>query len=194
MWQWITGLSGIDAVFFGCATLGGAVFLLRIVLLVIGLDHDGDVDMDVHGDVDLHGDVHHDVGPGVLSISGLSAFFLMFGLTGLVMHLEQGLGPTLSTGLAFATGMFVAWGVAKALGALYRLKSSGNIDVHNAVGVDGRVYLTIPVKGRGQVEVAVQKRLRVYDAVAEHPVELKTGTHVRVVRVVEGNVLVVEKA
>ena len=41
------------------------------------------------------------------------------------------------------------------------------------------------------VEVAVQGRMRVFDAKGERPGELKTGTHIRVVRVIEGDTLIV---
>ncbi len=192
--EWITGLSGIDTVFFLCAAVGGALFLLRVALVFIGFDGDADVDGDIDADgIDIgHGG--HDMGAGMLSFTGLTAFFMLFGVTGLVMRLEQHLSGMVSSAVAFVVGVFTMWLVAKLLRAVYRLRSSGNVEMRNAVGAEGRVYLTIPASGRGQVEVTVQSRLRVVDAVAERPVELKTGTHVRVVRVIEGNVLVVEKA
>jgi len=194
MLEWVTGLSTVDTVFFLCAAVGGVLFLLRVVLVFIGFDHDADADAGFDADgVELgHGD--HDMGAGMLSFTGLTAFFMLFGITGLVMRLEQGLGAMVSSGIAFMVGLFTMWLVAQVLRAVYRLRSSGNVDANNAVGEEGRVYLTIPGGGRGQVEVTVQGRLKVLDAVAEQPGELKTGAHVRVVRVIEGNVLVVEKA
>jgi len=42
--------------------------------------------------------------------------------------------------------------------------------------------------------VAVQGQLRVFDAVTDAALELKTGDRIKVVRVSGGNVLVVEKA
>ena len=192
MLQWITDLSGIDAVFFFCGAVGGVLFLLRVVLVFIGFGHDSGGDFDADGIELDHGG--HDMGAGMLSFTGLTAFFTLFGVTGLVMRLEQGLGATISSAVAFMVGLFTMWLVAQVLRAVYRLRSSGNVEMANAVGAEGRVYLTIPAGGRGQVEVTVQSRLKVVDAVAEHPVELKTGTHVRVARVIEDNVLVVEKA
>ena len=190
LWEWVTGLSLIDAVFFGCASIGGLLFLVRIVLVFLGFDSDADVDADGF-ELDHGG---HDMGAGMLSFTGLTAFFTLFGTTGLVMRLEQGAGAALASGVAFMVGLFTMWLVAVVLRAVYRLRSSGNVSMGNAVGRDGRVCRTIPAGGRGQVQVAVQGRLKVVDAVAEHPVELRSGTHVRVVRVIEGSVLVVEKA
>ena len=61
------------------------------------------------------------------------------------------------------------------------------------VGQEGTVYLTIPGTGTGKVNVSVQKRLKVFNAISEGDQEIKTGEQIRVVRVVPPNVLVVEK-
>ncbi len=194
MWTWITDLQGIDAVFFGCAALGGSVFLLRIAMLFIGMGGHGDLDHDFDSMDSVDLDHDHDMGAGVLSLTTLTGFFLMFGVTGLVMRLDVEAGAAASTSVAMAVGLAMMFGLAKLLTAIYGMRSSGNISATNAVGVEGSVYLTIPVGGRGQVRLPVQNRLKVMDAMAELPVELPTGTSVRVVRVVENNVLVVEKA
>jgi membrane protein implicated in regulation of membrane protease activity len=204
MLQWITGLSGIDAVFFFCAVVGGGLFLVRIILAFFGMgDADTDMDVDVGGDVDLHGldsemgDVMHghaDLSVGLISFTGLTSFFTMFGLTGLAMRLDQGAGVVVSIGAAVIVGLITVYLVSQVFRLLGKLRSSGNIDPRSAIGTDGKVYLTIPPKGRGQVQLHVQGRLKVMDAVGEQPVEFKTGDHVRVVRVIEGNTLVVERA
>jgi len=194
MWVWITDLQGIDAVFFGCAAVGGAIFLLRIVMLFIGLDGHGDVDGDFDSMDSVDFDHDHDMGAGVLSLTTITGFFLMFGLTGLTMRFEYGAGAGKAIVVASGVGIGMMLVLAKLLTSMYRLRSSGNIEPANAVGVEGSVYLTIPAGGRGQVRVAIQNRLKVMNAVAEQPVELPTGTSIRVVRIVEGNVLVVEKA
>ena len=192
MMEWMTGLAGIDLVFFVCGGVGSALFVIRVLLVFVGFGHDAGSDFDTDG-VELdHGG--HDMGAGMLSFTGLTAFFMLFGITGLTLRLEQESTPLIATGAGFVVGVFTMWLVAQLLRAVYRLKSSGNVEMANAIGQEGRVYLTIPAGGRGQVEVAIQSRLKVVDAVAEHPIEMKTGTHVRVVRVIEANVLVVEKA
>jgi hypothetical protein len=189
MWDWVIDLRGIDAVFFGCAAIGGSIFLLRILMLFVGLGGHGDVDHDFDSM-----ELEHDLGAGVLSVTTLTGFFTVFGVTGLVMRMDEGAGPTLAVAVALFAGLGVMLGLAKMLTLIYRMRSSGNIKAVNADGAEGSVYLTIPVGGRGQVQVPVQSRLKIMDAVAEQPGELKTGTSIRVVRVIEGNVLVVEKA
>ncbi len=194
MMDWIAGQKGLDAVFLGCAVVGGLIFLIRVVLLFIGIgDHDTDGDVGDGGhDAVAHGDT--DVSFHFFSVQGLSSFFLMFGLSGMAVRGENDASGTVAVAVAGVIGLITMFVMGALFKAANRLRSSGNVSVVNAVGQEGRVYLTIPSGGRGQVEVEVQGRLKVLDAVAEQPVELATGQHVRVVRVIEGGVLVVERA
>ncbi|MDE5606311.1 MAG: hypothetical protein K2I68_03315, partial [Bacteroidales bacterium] len=75
------------------------------------------------------------------------------------------------------------------------MQQSGNIDVFRAaVGCQGRVYLTIPSerKGEGQVQITISGSVREYNAVTDGD-EIKTGTPIKVVEVLNSNTLVVEE-
>jgi membrane protein implicated in regulation of membrane protease activity len=67
------------------------------------------------------------------------------------------------------------------------------LDINNAVGATGTVYLRIPNGGTGQVQVSIQGGLRIIDALAAGETELPTGTKVTVVGVRDSTTLVVEK-
>ena len=95
--------------------------------------------------------------------------------------------------IAAVAGVAVMYAQAKLFALLLGLQSSGNIRMDNAVGRQGRVYLTIPPGGTGKAEVSVQGRLRVFDAVSAGGEALATGALVRVSGVRGGDVLVVEK-
>jgi membrane protein implicated in regulation of membrane protease activity len=125
-------------------------------------------------------------------MQGLTAFFMMFGLIGLAL-----VRANLATGLTIlggtAAGMFAVWLISILFSQMKRLQSDGTINVQNAVGATGSVYLTIPAKGSGRIQVAVQGSLRIIDAIAKDKKAIGTGTKVRVVEVLEDNTLVVEK-
>ena len=74
-----------------------------------------------------------------------------------------------------------------------KLRSSGTVDVKNAVGTEARVYLVIPGAraGEGAVTVTIQGRTMQYRAITGGR-ELKTGELCRVVAVHAGDTLVVE--
>ena len=73
---WFLGLSVLEMFYVASAGLGGVVFLIRIVLLF--LVGDGDAALDDVG-------MDSDAGFQLLSIQGLSGFFVMFGLVGLAL-------------------------------------------------------------------------------------------------------------
>ncbi|MFH0910356.1 MAG: hypothetical protein V1918_02445 [Planctomycetota bacterium] len=207
MGGWLTSFSVMEKIFFFSALAGGILFLVRLVLMFLGADH-GDVDagaadagsvgdLDSGGDFDHGGAVDHgadsDLSFKLLSFQGLTAFFMMFGLVGLALTRESGVGQTLAFLGAGAAGLAAMYGVAKFFSALLGLQSSGTIDMKNALGAEGKVYLTIPAGGTGKVELVVQDHLKIFDAVADANEPIKTGERVRVERLVAGETLVVKK-
>jgi hypothetical protein len=74
-----------------------------------------------------------------------------------------------------------------------KLQSSGTIDIKNAIGQQGTVYLTIPATGSGQVSVAVQGSLKIFDAVSEGNKKIPTGEKIKVINVIDNKTLVVTK-
>lgn len=170
-----------DTVFFLCAVLGGGVFLVRTVLQLVGVGAD---------DADLHHDA--DAGFRILSLQGLSAFLMMFGLVGLALVRESRVGPALSAGLAALAGFASMWLIGRVFALMSKLQSSGTLDLKNAIGQQGTVYLTVPRGGRGKVELVVQGRLGVFDASTHGATDIATGARVRVVAIDNGDTLIVE--
>jgi hypothetical protein len=74
-----------------------------------------------------------------------------------------------------------------------QLEQSGTLNLFNALDKPGEVYLTIPGdgKGTGRVTILVDGKIRELDAVTQGDA-LKTGTQIRVVEILDGNVLKVE--
>ena len=160
------------------AIVGGALLLLQIVLSLFGADHDVDA-----GHLDVgHLEVEHDGsgGAGGLSFRAVVAFLAFFGITGLAC-LHAGLTGGVTLLIAFAAGSLSFWLTGLALVQFARLRSSGTVDVKNAVGVEGKVYLTIPSakSGEGAVTIPIQGRTMQYRAITSGS-ELKTGALCRV--------------
>jgi membrane protein implicated in regulation of membrane protease activity len=193
----LSNLNGIEIFYLICAILGGVFVLVRIVMMVVGMDHDagqGDVDVGGH-DIGHDGGSSHtdsDSGFKALSIHSLSSFFMMFGLVGLALYRESGTGLFLSLAGAVAAGLGSVWVIGKLFSMVAKLQSSGTIDINRAVGAQGKVYLHIPENGTGRVLVTVNNSLREYDAQSNDNKGIASDTPIRVVWV-DGNVLVVEK-
>ncbi len=182
------GLGELDRLEFVlaiCALVGGVLFLLRMVLFAIGI---GDDVSDFDADADLDGGG----GGAGLSVHGLTAFFMMFGLVGLAM-LRSGANPTVAILVGAAAGGLALWLSSQLYRFFIRLQSSGNVKLDSAVGAEGTVYLTIPAGDTGKVQVVVGGRLRTFDARSRSDEDLKTGDPVRIVAV-SGEAFIVEKA
>jgi membrane protein implicated in regulation of membrane protease activity len=161
------------------------------------VDHGDGVDFhadgaDVHADGEATGD-HADAGMKLLTFQGLMAFFMMFGLMGLWGMRGGMIGATLSFITAVATGVGSAWLIALLTRFMMRMQSSGTLDIYNALGQEGSVYLTIPAEGEGKVQVTIQDRLMVMDAASGDKEELKTGERIRVIGISGTSILVVER-
>lgn len=200
----LTDVSSMERVFIVCAALGGCLFVVRMLLMFIsGIGHGdamggaGDADT---GGGDVGGDVHHgggttdsDVSFKALSFQGLTAFFMMFGLVGWAMIRESRYSAPVSALAAAAAGVGTVWLLKFLFESAGKLQSSGTLDIKNAVGHEGSVYLTIRPGQVGKVQIAVQNCLETLDATTEQTEEIKTGQRIKVVKV-SANLLVVEKA
>lgn len=184
------GLTGIDLVFVVCAAFGALLFVVRFVAQLLGVHGGGDAEIDVGNADVVHADA--DVSFKLLSLQGLTAFFVMFGLVGLALSRGSGVHEALAFAGAAAAGLGTTWLIGKIFALTARLQSSGTIDNSRAIGGVGSVYLTIPAAGTGKVQVTFAGRQREFDAVAADHEEIRTGTRIRVLSAT-GSTLVVEK-
>jgi hypothetical protein len=187
--------SGLELLFILCAAIGGGLFAIRLVFFFLG----GFGDTDADGDVGDAGDIG-DIGDAaesaasfqLLTLQGITAFLAMFGLVGLAGH-KADLGGALSVAGGVAAGLVAVVIITKLLAALLKLQSSGTINLKNAIGQDGTVYLNIPAEGTGKVQVEIQERLMVLEAVSADKTDLKTDDKVKVIELVSGRTLSVRK-
>ncbi|MFZ5857152.1 MAG: hypothetical protein ACOYZ6_09985 [Chloroflexota bacterium] len=195
----MTDLTWIEIIYWASTIIGGTLFILRLIMLFIGggvsddgLDSALDANIDAgHTDLaDHHGDA--DVSFKLLSLQGLTSFFMMFGLVGLAL-LKAGL-PVLLTVLG---GIIAGLGTVTIISLIFtqmkRLQTDGTVNIQNTIGQDGNVYLTIPKNGSGQVQIIVQGSLKIFDAVSSNKNPISTGEKIHVVGVAGGNTLIVEK-
>ncbi|RKY06335.1 MAG: hypothetical protein DRP66_09035 [Planctomycetota bacterium] len=206
MLAFLSDMSGLEKIFAVCAIVGGVLFIIRLVLQFMGGDFDVDGADGLDGldgvdgldGADIDADFDADIGDTdysfkLISFQGLTAFFAMFGLVGLAMLKQSGFSQAHSVMGGLAAGVATVWVMKKIFEWAMTLQSSGNIKLKNAIGAEGTVYLTIHAGDTGKVRINIQNHLKVLNAKCAGDEEIKTGEPVRVVRVVSGNILVVEK-
>lgn len=177
MIEWFASHNGLEQLFLLSAIVGGLILVLRLILMVAGLDHHADVHLD------------SDAGFQALTIQGLSAFFTMFGVVGYMLHHGAALGLLLAIGGAVVAGVISMWLIHVIFKAMLKLQSSGTVSLFAAVGSEGSVYLTVGKDG-GRVQINFANRLREFEAVSADGSTIPTGTAIRV-QSVTANTLVV---
>lgn len=191
----MAGLTWIEIIYWGSTIIGGTLFLLRVIMMFFGGDvgdNIPDAVVDTGGDIAAGNQADADISFQLLSVQGLTSFFMMFGLVGLAL-LKAGL-PVFVTVLG---GMLAGLVMVAITGLIFsqmkRLQTEGTINIQNTIGTEGHVYLTIPKNGTGQVQIIAQGSLKIFDAVSNNRSLIATGETIQVVGVAGGNTLIVEK-
>lgn len=139
--------------------------------------------------------IYAGVGAGLqlFSLRGIIALFAVGGWVGLAF-LRSGTDRGLAVLLAVAAGALAMVLTALILKSFLRLQYNGTLDVRNAVGLCGTVYLTIPParSETGKVTLLLQERLTQIDAVTDCETPIKTGAEVVVVGVSGKTTLIVQ--
>jgi hypothetical protein len=192
----MAGLSWIEIIYWASTIIGGTLFLLRVIMLFVGGDtgdNPPDATFDAGGDIASGDHADADISFQLLSVQGLTSFFMMFGLVGLAF-LKANLPVVLTVIGGILAGLVTVAISGLIFTQMKRLQTDGTINIQNTVGTEGSVYLTIPKNGTGQVQIIAQGSLKIFDAVSTNKNVIATGEKIHVVGVTGGNTLIVEKA
>ena len=190
MINWWNELLLIQQIFALIALPSTLLIVIQTVLMLIGIGGDSGADADV--DIDDGIEVPDD-GLAIFSVRGVTSMLCITGWVAVAL-LETSLPQGVSIAIAILCGVATLIGMAYLMRAVYRLQSSGNIDIENCVGKIGEVYIPIPSTGNGsgKVNLTVQEKFSEFTAITTAGEQLKTGSFVRVVAVGPSGVLVVE--
>lgn len=192
------------------------ILILQTILLLFGLgsggadaDSDFDVDTDLDADIDVDADgipdsaelemdndldgAMTDSGLRLFTVRGMVAFFAVGGWAG-IAALELGAPHWAAVLIALLLGSAALILVALFFKWAMKLRSNGSLNIKNAVGKTGEVYMTVPAnaKGKGKVNVIIQERYTELDAITKGNADLKYGTRVKITALADGNTVIVE--
>ena len=171
--------------FVGIGAVSSTVLTLQMVLAMFGGDMDG-LDVDIP-------DAGEGGASGILSIRTIGAFFTGFGWSGAAM-LQAGYGTGAATFVGIVVGSIFMALIFYLMTYLHSLRQEGTINYANAVGKIGSVYLPVPPhrKGIGQIEVLVQGRLKIVQAITDNDKKIGNRVAVRVTELVDTQTILVE--
>lgn len=216
--EWWNGLQLAEQILYCIAVPATLILIIQIILMLIGMGDSGaginpsdtsgldmpdSMDMDV--DVDIPdadaGLSDHDISSHadiadfrLLSVQSVIAFLCIFGWSG-IAALSCGAEAWLAIAIGAVLGFGAMFLVAKIIQWSSKLAQNGNFNVKNLLGESGTVYIPIPPKGEGtgKINISCGERFLEFDAVTEEEKALSTGSAVRVVDIIAGSTLVVEK-
>ena len=187
MIEYWTHLTPTMKTFVGLGAISSAILTIQMILAMFGGDMDGlDADMDIP-------DVGEGGASGILSIRTIGAFFTGFGWSGAAM-LQAGYGTGAATFVGVVVGSIFMALIFYLMAYLHSLRQEGTINYANAVGKIGSVYLPVPPhrKGIGQIEVLVQGRLKIVQAITDNDKKIGNRVAVRVTELVDEQTILVE--
>ena len=188
MQAWWMSLDIFMQTLWGIAVFVSLVFIVQMIMTFTGMNTD--IDMDV----DMSNDTSSADGPFQLfTFRNFINFFLGFSWTGIALrpNIEN---TFLLLLIAIAVGVLLVVAVMFIFKWMAGMEESGNISVKNALGCKGTVYIPVAgqKKGEGKIQLTVQGAIREYNAVTDGE-SLPTGTPVRVVGVLNDDLLLIEK-
>lgn len=191
MLNWFNTMTNLQKVFTLIAFPSTLIFILQAVLLLLGLLDDGAGDID---DGDGIPDNIGDDGLALFTVRGILAFLAVGGWSG-VFFIDAGIPPALTIVLALLVGCAALVGCALLIKLILKLQSNGNIQLSNAIGKVGQVYIPIPpqMKGSGKINITIQDKYTEILAMTNESEPLKTGEMVRVIATDEVGCVIVEK-
>lgn len=181
--NWFESLSPTLQIFWGISLGSSVIFAFQLFMTLLGFDSDTDVDI---GEADLDAEF------SLFSLRSIVAFLLFFGWTG-VMVLRSGGSTSRAITLGAIAGTIAMIIIAYLLYQMYKMEESGTVSLISTVGKEAEVYIPIPSKlnGKGKVHVQVENKMMELVAVTNNE-KITTGTKVKVLDVLEKNILLVE--
>ncbi|MEC7862062.1 MAG: hypothetical protein VYC70_05455 [Verrucomicrobiota bacterium] len=169
--------------FVGIGAVSSLVLFVQMIIILIG---GSDLDFEL-------GEVGEGGATGIFSIRSIGSFFTGFGWTG-AMFMQNGHSVGVATLAATVVGSLILAGFLSLMRWLHSFKTDGTVNYKNAIGNVGSVYIPIPPnrKGMGQIQVEVQGRLSVINAISDNEEKIENRTAVRVKSLVDTRTLLVE--
>ncbi len=187
--DWWNTMPVFEKVFWFMAIPFSVVFIVQTIATFAGLgDNMDDADGFDNNEFDtLEGTFR------LFTVKNFIIFFTVFGWSGITLY-NSGANQFVTVLVSALIGIIVMLVIAGLFYFITRLAESGNIDIKQAVGSTGQVYIPIPAnqKGKGKIHVTFKGSFLEADAVTKGKA-LQTGESVKIVETTANNIFIVEK-
>ncbi|HLP25758.1 MAG TPA: hypothetical protein VK477_08775 [Acidobacteriota bacterium] len=182
---WWNELTLAKQLFYGIGMMAALVSLVLALLALVGAEGGHDFDGPDAGDVDHSG--------GIFSVKPLTGFFLGFGWAGGIA-MDRGLPLFVALLIAVAAGGALMAAVVVMVRMILSVRSDGTMQIEQALGAVGTVYVTVPPAkaSGGQVIVNFSGRQETLGALTAAPQPIASGDKIKVTAIVDRHTVLVE--
>jgi len=188
MTEWWNVMTQLEHVYWVIALISGILFVVVLVGTFMG---GTDVEMDaVDADIDMDGGI----GFQFLTFKNMVGFFTVFAWSG-IASINSGYSNSTTIIISLVCGGIMMVIMAWLFMFMSRQAESGTLQINNAINQIGEVYITVGKdrSSMGKIQIKVQGSLRELDAISDEDEDLVQGNVVKVLEVVSGELLLVEK-
>ena len=181
-------LAGVySSAYFYIAVGASLFFILQSIFTFIGIGDNFELDGDFDAEVDLDIDVADGLSMTMhlFTVRGVISFFMVFGWSGVILTSAGELSGVAVFFISLGTGFIMLFLIALVYYFFDKISQEGNVDLKQAIGKQGSVYIPIPKRneGIGKVQIVLSDALKTLDAIAKDQ-PITTGSQVKVVGII----------
>lgn len=183
----LENLDPLLRIFWYIAIPASLIFIIQTILTLFGSDATDGLDADFDGDLE-NGDSTFQL----FSFRNLINFLLGFSWTGISFY--NSINHMLLVFLSIAIGSLFVYMFFAIIRELQKLAEDNSFGYDETVNKSADVYLTIPANktGKGKVLISIRGSMRELDAMTENETKIPSGAVVKIVRILNENILLVE--
>lgn len=172
--------------FWYIAVPSSLIFIIQTIITFAGIDLVDGIETDFDGDAN-HGDFQF------FSLRNLINFLLGFSWTGISFYSIMSNQPTLLVLISLVVGVLFVILFFFVIKQVEKLAEDNSFKITNTLNKTAEVYLTIPEtrKGKGKIMISVNGAFHELEAMTEND-KITTGSVVKVIKIENNNILIVE--
>lgn len=185
--EFLENMAPLLKTFWFIAIPASIIFIIQTIMTFMGADATDGTDADFDSNLD-----GTDAPFQLFSLRNLINFLLGFSWTGISFYNSIS-SPGLLIGLAFVVGVAFVLLFFAIIKQVQKLAEDNSFKLSNTINKSAEVYLTIPANksGKGKIMISVNGAFHELEAMTEHD-KIPTGTVVKIVKIENGNILIVE--
>ncbi len=187
MSEFFANMDNTLRIYWYVAIASSLIFIFQTILSFFGSDSDVDADFDIDGDAShsFH----------IFSFRNLINFLLGFSWSGIAFF-DLTSNKIILMVVSVVIGLVFVFIFFLVMKTMMKLAENNSFNINNTINKTADVYLTIPANksGKGKILISVKGSVHELNAITTHQEAIKSGQLVKIVSVVENQVLIVEPA